>query len=121
VGASATELSDRGQLFDAYRVEWTELDRGRAELETPGFAEVLTAKGGDRILGATVVGHDAGEQLAPLCVMMNNGLGLGALGRTLLPYPTRSEYLRRLGDAYGRTRLTPLVARLFRGWLGWLA
>ncbi len=100
---------------------WTELDRGRAELAAPGFAEVLTAKGGDQILGATLVGHDAGEQLAALCVMMNNGLGLGALGRTLLPYPTRSEYLRRLGDAYGRTRLTPLVARLFRGWLGWLA
>ncbi len=121
VGASATQLSERGQPFDTYRVEWTELDRGRAELAAPGFAEVLTAKGGDQILGATLVGHDAGEQLAALCVMMNNGLGLGALGRTLLPYPTRSEYLRRLGDAYGRTRLTPLVARLFRGWLGWLA
>ena len=32
-----------------------------------------------------------------------------------------ADAYRRLGDAYGRTRLTPLVARLFRGWLGWLA
>jgi hypothetical protein len=50
---------------------------------------------------------------------MNNGLGLGAIGRTILPYPTRSEYLRRLADARNRQRLTPLVRKLLRGWLRW--
>ncbi len=121
VGASAAHLDQQGKPFDRYRVDWTELDRGRTETDARGFAEVLTTQGGDRILGATLVGHDAGEQIAPICLMMSNGLGLAALGKTILPYPTRSEYLRRLGDAYGRKRLTPFVARLFKGWLKWLA
>ena len=47
---------------------------------------------------------------------MSNGLGLSAAGKALYSYPTRSEYLKRLADAYNRTRLTPTVARLFKTW-----
>ena len=43
---------------------------------------------------------------------MTNGLGLSKLGKALLPYPTRSEYMRRLADTYNRTRLTPLAQAL---------
>lgn len=110
------EASDAG--IDVWRVEWTQTDRARTDAATEGYAEVLTHKGTDRIVGATLVGKDAGEQIAPLLVLMNNGLGLKALGRVILPYPTRSEYLRRLADAYNRRRLTPTVASLFRWWLG---
>ena len=102
---------------DSYRVGWSELDRGRTDSATEGFAQVLTRRGSDQILGATVVGHDAGEQLATLSVLQANGLGLKALDKAVLPYPTRSEYLKRLADAYNRTRLTPRLAKLFRWWL----
>ena len=99
-------------------MEFTELDRGRAEVDGSGFAQVLTARGSDRIIGATIVGHDAGEQLAPICLLMSNGLGLSRAGKALFAYPTRSEYLKRLADAYTRSRFTPRVAALFRAWLG---
>ena len=102
---------------DSYRVDWAELDRGRTDPAGEGFAQVLTRRGSDQILGATVVGHDAGEQLATLSVLQANGLGLKALNKAVLPYPTRSEYLKRLADAYNRTRLTPRLAKLFRWWL----
>ncbi len=68
-------------------------------------------------MGATVVGRDAGEQLAPLLLMMTRNMGLSMLGNLVLPYPTRAEYLRRLGDSYQRTRLTPLATRMLRWWL----
>ena len=84
-----------------------------------GYAEVLVRRGSDQLLGATIVGLDAGEQLAPLLVMMNAKLGLGSLGSLVLPYPTRSEYLRRLADAWNRQRLTPRTAALLAGWLRW--
>ena len=48
---------------------------------------------------------------------MSNGLGLSAVGKTLLSYPTRSEYLKRLADAYNRTRLTPTTAKVMARWL----
>jgi len=119
VGSSAAALEQAGTPFDRYRVRFGELDRGRAENDQEGFAEVLTVRGGDRILGASVVGHDAGEQIASLVVLMSHGLGLGAAARAVLPYPTRGEYLKRLADACNRRRLTPRVAGLMRRWLAW--
>ena len=48
---------------------------------------------------------------------MNNGLGLSRLGKTMLPYPTRGEYMKHLADAYNRTRLTPFAKALMNAWL----
>jgi pyruvate/2-oxoglutarate dehydrogenase complex dihydrolipoamide dehydrogenase (E3) component len=106
-------------------VQFADLDRGRTDASgtatalPDGYAEVLVARGSDRVLGATIVGKDAGEQLAPLAVMMTAGIGFGALGSLVLPYPTRSEYLRRLADAWNRQRLTPRTARLLAALLRW--
>ncbi len=119
VGASRRELDAAGGSYEALRVEFAELDRGRTDDGGDGYAEVLVERGGDRLLGATIVGKDAGEQLAPLVMMMTAGLGFRALGSLVLPYPTRSEYLRRLADAWNRRRLTPRAARLLAAWLRW--
>lgn len=121
VGRLAHELEQQGIAFDTYRVAFGELDRGRAEGDTEGFAEVLTRRGSDQILGATVVGHDGGEQIAPLCLAMNNKIGLGSIAGTVLPYPTRAEYIRRLADQYNKTRLTPTVSRMMHKWFRWTA
>lgn len=121
VGLDPAALAAQGQAFDEYRFDFAELDRGRTEIDGSGFAVVWTKQGSDQILGATVVGHDAGEQIAPVCILMSNGLGLSAAGKALFAYPTRSEYLKRLADAYNRSRLTPTVAKLFRTWLGFTA
>ena len=120
-GRTETELDELRVPFDRYRVEFAELDRGKTAGEQEGFVEVITAKGKDTILGATLVGHDAGEQIAPLCLAMANGLGLGALGKAVLPYPTRAEYLRRLADQYNRTRLTPAAQGLMKSWFRFAA
>ena len=121
VGQTETQLTGEGVAFDRYLLEFGELDRARAAGQKDGFVELLTAQGSDRILGATVVGHDAGEQIAPLCVAMANGLGLGAVGKAVLPYPTRAEYLRRLADRYARTRMTPRAASLLKSWFRYAA
>lgn len=119
VGAEESELEKAGRQFDVFEVEWSALDRAQTEGETKGFARVLTEKGKDTILSATLVGDDAGEQIATLAVLLANGRGLGDLDAAVLAYPTRSEYLRRLVDAYNRTRLTPFVAGLFKRLLKW--
>ena len=119
VGRSQAELERDGTAFDTYRVAFGALDRGKAQGDEHGFAQVLAARNDGRILGATIVGRDAGEQLAPLCVAMTNGLGLGRLARTVLPYPTRAEYLRRMADEFNRKRLTPTASRMFRTWFKW--
>lgn len=116
VGASEASLTEAGTEYDTYEVAFNELDRGRAEDDNTGYAQVFCEKGSDKILGASIVGHDAGEQLSPICLMMSNGLGLGAAAKTILPYPTRSEYVKRLGDAYNRTRFTPMAQKITQFW-----
>jgi pyruvate/2-oxoglutarate dehydrogenase complex dihydrolipoamide dehydrogenase (E3) component len=98
---------------DTYRVEFGELDRGRTQDDRVGFAEIVTSTGSDTIVGATIVAADAGEQIASLCLLMSNGMGLGTARATVFAYPTRAEYLKRAADAYNRTRLTPFAQRMF--------
>ena len=124
VGLSEDQLQTAGTLYEEYEVYFDELDRTKAvpfadnlARAAKGHARVFTAKGKDTILGATIVGADAGELLAPICLLMTQNLGLSAAQRTIFSYPTRSEYLKRLGDAYNRGRMTPFVARLFQRWM----
>jgi pyruvate/2-oxoglutarate dehydrogenase complex dihydrolipoamide dehydrogenase (E3) component len=119
VGESRQTLAANNRDFAVYRVAFDDLDRGKAQGDMEGFVEVLAEPRNGKILGATIVGTDAGEQIAPLCLAMTHGIGLGALAKTVLPYPTRAEYLRRLGDAFNRNKLTARAKRLFATWFRW--
>jgi hypothetical protein len=57
--------------------------------------------------------------LPELTLAVAHGVGLGQIARTIHTYPTQAEAIRRIGDAYNRTRLTPGVRRLFESWLLW--
>ncbi|REJ70320.1 MAG: FAD-containing oxidoreductase, partial [Planctomycetota bacterium] len=54
-----------------------------------------------------------------LSIAMTNGIGLGKIANSIHPYPTQAEAIRKAGDLYNRTRLTPRVAALFKTWLAW--
>src|SRR5439155_1442723 len=82
-----------------------------------GFARVLVRKGTDKILGATIVAAHAGEMISEITLAMTNRLGLGDVVRTIHPYPTQAEVVKKLGDAYNRTRLTPFVKKILEKWL----
>ena len=117
VGPTKRQLDERGMSYDRYRVDWAELDRGMTDDAADGYVELLTSRSSGQILGATLVGRDAGEQLSPILLLMSARHGLESVGSLVLPYPTRSEYLRRLADAQARKRLTPRVARVLGWWL----
>jgi hypothetical protein len=58
--------------------------------------------------------------ISELTLALVGGFGLGTLARTIHPYPTQAEALKRIADAYKRTRLTPFVKGLFQKWLAWM-
>lgn len=119
VGLTEREANQRGVGVDVYRVGFDQVDRAITDGRTDGFVKVLTAKGTDRIVGAAVVGPHAGELIGTLSLAMTNRLGLKAIAGTVFPYPTYTEALKKVADAYNRTRLTPFVARVMRTWLRW--
>jgi hypothetical protein len=50
---------------------------------------------------------------------MASGVGLGKIAGVIHPYPTQADAIRQLGDAYQRTRLSPLLGKILGKWLEW--
>ncbi|MCA9510282.1 MAG: FAD-dependent oxidoreductase, partial [Myxococcales bacterium] len=113
VGLTDAEARERGIEVDTYAIDFADVDRSIAEGTEAGFVKIHTERGRDRIVGATIANRHAGEMIGEIAVAMAAGTGLGALARVIHPYPTQAEAIRRLGDAYNRTRLTPTVKRVF--------
>lgn len=116
VGLTEQEAKAKDVPHSVYRFDWEDLDRAITDSEESGFIKVLTPPGKDRILGATIVGVHAGDILHELVVAAKHGVGLSRLSGTIHAYPTLSQSVQRVSDAYQRTRLTPRVAGIFR-WL----
>ncbi len=119
VGLYEKDAKAQGIEIDTYIQHFADIDRAILASETEGFVKVHTKKGTDRILGATIVATHAGDLISEITLAMTHGLGLKKLGSTIHPYPTQAEAIRKLGDQFNRTRLTPLVKSLFRKWLAW--
>ena len=66
-----------------------------------------------------MVGANAGDLIGELTLAVTNGIGLGKIANTIHPYPTVAEAIRKVGDLYNKTRLTPRVAKLMDKWLAW--
>jgi pyruvate/2-oxoglutarate dehydrogenase complex dihydrolipoamide dehydrogenase (E3) component len=113
------EAEQRGLRTDAITVELGAVDRAILDGDEGGFLEVLLKKGTDRILGATLVARHAGDMISAITLAMTGGLGLRAFARTIHPYPTQAEVMKKAGDAFNRTRLTPRVKALFARILAW--
>lgn len=116
VGLGEKEAGERGISYDLFVVPMEEIDRAVVEDEEIGFAKILTAKGSDKILGATIVAPHAGDLVHELVLAMNVGIGLGKIATVIHAYPTFAELARKAGDKYNKTRLTPFAKKLF-AWL----
>ena len=119
VGWTADEAADNGVAIDTFTQDMNQVDRAILEGETDGFVRVRVRKGTSEIVGATIVGPNAGDLIAQIALAMNARMGLGAIANVIHPYPTQAEAIRKIGDQYNRTRLTPRVKALFEKWLTW--
>ncbi len=119
VGLYEKDAKAQGIEVDTFTQDLSKVDRAILDGETEGFVRVHVRKGTDAIVGATVVAAHAGDLIGELTLAMKGGLGLKTIGATIHPYPTQAEAIRRTGDLYNRTRLTPLVKNLMRRWLAW--
>jgi pyruvate/2-oxoglutarate dehydrogenase complex dihydrolipoamide dehydrogenase (E3) component len=112
------EKEAKGQIidYDLFVVPLEDVDRAVVESEDAGFAKILTGKGSDKILGATIIAPHAGDLLHEFVLAMKAGIGLGTIASTIHAYPTFAELARKAGDKYNKTRLTPRAKKIFT-WL----
>ena len=119
VGLYEHEAQQRGLAIDTYTQLFEKVDRAITDDETQGFVKIHVRKGSDEILGATIVGPHAGDLISEVSVTMAAKLGLGKIAHVIHPYPTIADAIRKCGDAYNRTKLTPKVKKVFEKWLSW--
>jgi pyruvate/2-oxoglutarate dehydrogenase complex dihydrolipoamide dehydrogenase (E3) component len=115
VGLTEAQAREReGDGLRVLRADFKDNDRARAEGETLGFLKAMVTRRGD-ILGATIVGHNAGELIAPWTLAMSQGLRIGALANLIAPYPTLGEITKRAAmDYYAPTLFSAHVRQLVR-------
>jgi pyruvate/2-oxoglutarate dehydrogenase complex dihydrolipoamide dehydrogenase (E3) component len=119
VGLYEKDAAEQGIEIDTYVREFKDVDRAITEGETDGLLKVHTRKGKDQILGATIVARHAGEMISEMTTAIAGKIGLGKLASVIHPYPTQAEAMKQVADAYNRTRLTPLVSRIFKQIIKW--
>ena len=75
-----------------------------------------------RPVGATIVGHQAGELIALWSLAIANNLKMSAVAGMVAPYPTIAEINKRAAGAYFSPRLfdNPTVKRVVRAVQRWL-
>jgi pyruvate/2-oxoglutarate dehydrogenase complex dihydrolipoamide dehydrogenase (E3) component len=116
VGVGENEAQQKNIEYDLFFVPLEDVDRAVVESEEAGFAKILTAKGSDKILGATIVAPHAGDLLQEFVFAMSAKIGLGKIAAMIHAYPTFAELARKAGDKYNKTRLTPRTKKIFT-WL----
>ncbi|HAK56151.1 MAG: mercuric reductase [Vicinamibacterales bacterium] len=117
VGLYEREAREQGRRVDTLTVLLAEVDRAILDEETDGFVRVHHDRG--RLLGCTIVAPHAGEMIGEAAYVITQGGGLAELSATIHPYPTQVEALKKAGDAYRRTLLTPAVRRWFTRYFAW--
>lgn len=119
VGLTEAAARAQGVAFDVTRYDLDDLDRAIAESEAHGFVKILTAKGSDKILGATIVGQHAGEILAEVTFAMKHKMGLRKILQTIHPYPTWAEANKYAAGQYGLARKPEALLKWAERWFRW--
>ncbi len=119
VGMYEHEAEKKSIKVKTFVQQLAEADRAVLDGETDGFVKVHVQDGTDKILGATIVASHAGDLISEITTSMKAGLGLGSIASVIHPYPTQAAAIKKVGDAYNRTRLTPFTKRLFERLFAW--
>jgi len=101
VGKTEDELKAEGVEYKIGKFPFTANGRAKAMLATQGFVKILADVQTDRVLGAHIVGKNAGEMIHELVTLMEFSGAAEDLARTTHAHPTLSEAIREAALALG--------------------
>jgi len=94
VGQTEEELKAGGIAYKVGKFPFTANGRARAMGDTDGFVKILADKTTDRLLGAHVIGPDAGTLIAELTTAIEFGASAEDVARICHAHPTLSEAVK---------------------------
>ena len=116
----AQARAHHGDKVEIARFDYHHNDRAISERKTKGFIKVMVVKG--RPVGATIVGHQAGELINLWSLALANNLKMAQIAAMVSPYPTIGELNKRVAGAYFSPRLfenqtVKRVVRFVQRWI----
>ena len=90
-GLTETEAKEQGAEYEKVVFPWQASGRALSLGRAEGLTKLLTEPGSNRILGAGIVGPNAGDLIAEVCLAMEMGADAEDIGLTIHPHPTLSE------------------------------
>jgi dihydrolipoamide dehydrogenase len=102
VGKTEEELKQAGVAYTVGKFPFTANARTKVNQTTDGFVKILADAKTDRVLGAHIVGAEAGEMIHECAVLMEFGGSAEDLARTCHAHPTRSEAVKEAALAVGK-------------------
>jgi dihydrolipoamide dehydrogenase len=99
-GLTETDAKEQGIDVEVSKYPWAASGRAQSIGRTDGLTKLLIDPKTDRILGAGIVGHGAGELIAEATLAIEMGATAEDLGRTIHTHPTLSETTRFAAEAY---------------------
>jgi dihydrolipoamide dehydrogenase len=99
VGKTEEELKAAGVAYSVGKFPFTANGRARAMGYTDGFVKILADKTTDRVLGAHIIGPDAGTVLPELVTAMEFGASAEDVARTCHAHPSLSEAVKEAAMA----------------------
>lgn len=91
VGLSEEELKSQGVEYNKGTFPFMANSRARCNNEADGMVKILTCKKTDKMLGAWIIGGNAGEMIAEAVLAMEYGASSEDVARTCHAHPTLSE------------------------------
>lgn len=115
-GLTETQARARRMKIRIARWPYHDNDRAQTERETHGHIKVITTRKGT-IVGASIVGAQAGELIGMWALAISQRLNIRALTGVVLPYPTLGELGKRVAIDFFAPGLTSPWVRRIIAWM----
>ena len=103
VGLTELQAKAEGIEYEKAQFPWAASGRALANARSEGFTKLLFDKKTERVLGGAIVGPNAGDLIAEICLAVEMGSDASDISRTIHPHPTLSETVAFASEAFEGT------------------
>lgn len=99
-GLSEKQAKEKGINYKAVKFPWSASGRAVAMNAGQGFTKLIVDTENERILGAGIVGKNAGDMIAELCLAIEMAATAEDVALTIHPHPTLSETIMEAAELF---------------------
>ncbi len=100
VGLNEKRARAKGVAIDVATLPLSYVPRALAARDTRGFIKLIKERGGDRLLGASLIAPEAGDLIMEPALALRHGIGVRALASAFHPYLTQAEAVKLAAQAF---------------------